>query len=213
MMPGEREFRLPEFDESSVAAVHLLQGVVYHDEGRVWELVLDHHTRLDSYFNRIGLRLVVDSQEGFAFLRQMDDTELAHVRGYDQLPKLFCRKRLSYDATLACVLLREELRRFEEEEVDNARCVIATDDLFEQWKSFFPATQDDVRCRKALAAALATLEELKFIREFAKEPQEWEIRRIVKARLPVAELEELRNDLKAEADLRAQRASAGGGDE
>lgn len=212
-MSREREFRLADFDESSIAAVHLLQGVVYYDESRVWELVLNHRARLDSYFNRIGLRLVIDEGEGFAFVRQLEDGEVEHVRGYDQLPKLFRKKRLSYDATLACVLLREALRQFEEEEVDNARCVIATDELFEQWKAFFPATQDDVKCKRALDAALTTLEDLKFIREFTKEPQEWEIRRILKARLPVAELERLCKDLKAEADARAQRTSPGDGNE
>ncbi|MBI5759290.1 MAG: DUF4194 domain-containing protein [Planctomycetales bacterium] len=195
-MAEDREFNLPEFDESSIAAVHLLQGVVYDDEGRIWELVLSHQTRLDSYFGRIGLRLVVNLPEGFAFLRQLEESELDHVRGYDQLPKLFHKKRLSYDATLVCVLLREELRRFEEE-VDNGRCVIATDELFEQWKSFFPAAQDEVKSKRQLDAALKSLEELKFIREFTKEPQEWELRRILKARVPVAALEKLGDDLKS----------------
>lgn len=202
-MTVNREFHLPEFDESSVAAVHLLQGVVYHDEGKVWDLVLSHQSRLDSYFGRIGLRLVVDLPEGFAFLRQLEDSEMDHVRGYDQLPKLFHKKRLGYDATLACVLLREELRRFEEEEVDNARCVVATGELFEQWKSFFPPTLDDVKSKRALDAALKTLEELKFIREFTKEPQEWELRRILKARIPVAMLESLLNDLKSASEGRS----------
>ena len=208
-MQAQNEFQLANFDESSIAAVHLLQGIVYHDEGRVWELTLNHRTRLDPYFNRIGLRLVIDEAEGFAFLRQLEDGELDQVRGYDQLPKLFHKKRLSYDATLACVLLREQLRRFEEEEVDNGRCVISTDDLLEQWKAFFPRMQDDVKSLRALSAALAALQDLKFIREFTKQPQEWEIRRILKARLPVAELENLRNDLKAESDARAERTSPG----
>lgn len=119
------------------------------------------------------------------------------------------KKRLSFDATLACVLLRDRLRRFEEDEVDNARCVISTDELFEQWKPFFPATDDDVKLKKALLAALSMLEELKFIHEFTKDPQDWEIRRIVKARMPVADLEKLRDDLKAESDARAERALAG----
>jgi len=206
-MPIDRDLHLAEFDESSIAAVHLLQGVVYHDENRIWDLVLRHRTRLDAYFNRIGLRLVIDDEEGFAFLRQLEDSELERVRGYEQLPKLFRKKRLSYDATLACVLLRDELRRFEEDEVDDARCVIATDVLFEKWKAFFPEAQDEVKSRKVLCGALATLEELKFIREFTKDPQEWEIRRILKARLPVAELERLCAELKAESIARAQRVS------
>lgn len=207
-MVGPRELPLVEFDDMSIAAVHLLQGVVYVDETRTWELVLQHQTRLDNYFNRIGLRLVVDSLEGFAFLRQLDDSEMAPLRGYDSLPKLFRRKRLSYDATLACVLLREELRRYEEEQVDHERCVVAMSDLLEQWKVFFPAAQDDVKLRRSLSSALGTLEELKFIREFSEDPQEWEIRRILKARLPVAELERLWVDLQAAAASRGKGAGA-----
>ncbi len=208
-MADDRDIALPEFDDSSIAAVHLLQGVVYQDEERIWDFVLDYRSRLDTYFGRIGLRLVIDEAEGFAFLRQLDDSELENVRGYDLLPKLFRKKRLSYDATLACVLFREELRRFEEEEVENARCVVATGELIEKWKVFFPEVHDETKLRKALNVALTTLEELKFIREFTKEPQEWEIRRILKARLPVAELERLLAELKAESDARAQRAESG----
>ncbi len=209
-MPVEHDHSLPEFDESSIVAVHLLQGVVYQDEERVWDLVLNHRSRLDAYFGRLGLRLVVDEGEGFAFLRQLDDSELENVRGYDQVPKLFRKKRLSYDATLACALLREELRRFEEEEVENARCVISTGELLEKWKVFFLEVHDEIKQRKALNVALTALEELKFIREFTKEPQEWEIRRILKARVPVGELERLLTELKAESDARAERASSGG---
>jgi hypothetical protein len=208
-MPAARENQLPEFDESSIAAVHLLQGVVYQDDERTWDLVISHQLRLEAYFGRIGLRLVVDEGEGFAFLRQLDESELDNVRGYDQLPKLFRKKRLSYDATVVCVLLREELRRFEEEEVDNGRCVVPTGELLEKWKTFFPEEHDETKLRKALNVALTSLEDLKFIREFTKEPQEWEIRRILKARLPVSELERLLRELKAESTVRAQRTSSG----
>jgi hypothetical protein len=89
------------------------------------------------------------------------------------------------------------------------RCVITTGELLEKWKVFFPEVHDETKQRKALNVALTALEELKFIREFTKEPQEWEIRRILKARLPVAELERLLVELKTESDARAQRAASG----
>lgn len=208
-MVDDRDNPLPDFDDSSIAAVHLLQGVVYQDEERIWGLVLDHRSRLDTYFGRIGLRLVIDEAEGFAFLRQLDDSELESVRGYDQLPKLFRKKRLSYDATLACVLFREELRRFEEEEIENARCIVPTDELLDKWKVFFPEEHDEIKVRKTLNVALSTLEDLKFIREFTKDPQEWEIRRVLKARVPVPELDRLLGELRTESEARAQRAASG----
>ena len=188
---------LPEFREWSVAAVHLLREVVYSDEPRVWQIVLSSQTQLESYFARLGLHLVVDEPEGLAYLRQM--TECEQSEGYDQLPKLIRKTRLGYDATLLCVLLREELRRFEEEEVHNRRCVIEADTLFEQWKTFFPLQADEVRQRRELAAALRKLDELGFARKFSDEPEGWEIRRIIKARLPVAELESLKRQLIAAA--------------
>ena len=41
------------------------------------------------------------------------------------------------------------------------------------------------------------MEELKFVRQFEKDPPSWEIRRIIKARLPLADLERLRMSLMA----------------
>jgi hypothetical protein len=191
---------MPEFRDWSIAAVRLLQGVVYLDDGPEWGVLFSNKSRLDDYFARIGLRLVVDEAEGFAFLRQLEEEELSD--GYDRLPKLFHKSRLSYDATLLCVLLRDELRRFEEEEVEDQRCVVKESDLFEQWKAFFPADRDEVKLMRGLKAVLANLEELKFIRRFAEEPAEWELRRILKARIPVAKLESLLQELLAAKQLR-----------
>jgi hypothetical protein len=197
---------LPEFREWFTAAVRLLQGVVYLDDGPVWGVICSNRSRLEEYFARIGLALIVDEAEGFAFLRQFEEQELGD--GYEGLPKLFRKSRLSYDATLLCVLLRDELRRFEEEEFDDQRCVVKTSDLFDSWKSFFSTTADDVRLMKGLRAAIADLEELKFVRRFSDEPEEWEIRRILKARVPVSKLESLREQLAEALKRRGETAKS-----
>jgi hypothetical protein len=149
--------------------------------------------------------LVVDETEGLAYLQQLSNDELPE--GYDQLPKLFRRSRLSYDATLLCVLLREELRRFEEEDVHNERYVVAAASLFEQWKSFFPAHQDEVRLKRSFDSAIRSLDDLKFIRLITAEPEEWEIRRILKARVRAGDLESLRERLAKEAVRRGGKES------
>lgn len=181
----------PEYREWSEVAVRLFQGVVYVEDGKLWDVLLRNVTPLEEYVGRIGLQLVIDEGEGFAFLRQQQAEDLPD--GCDSLPKLFRRTRLSYDATLLTILLREELRRFEEEEVHDQRCVISGDDLFAQWKVFFPSDQDEVKLRKALTTAIRTLEGLKFVRRFGKDTDDWEIRRILKARLIAADLEAVRD--------------------
>jgi hypothetical protein len=181
---------LPEFRDWGIAAVRLLQGVVYADEHQPWELVLASQSQLAGYFARLGLRVVVDEPEGLAYLRQLTDDELPD--GYDRLPKLFRKSRLGYDETLLCVLLREYLRQFEEEDLSNDRCVVETGALFDRWRVLAQAQNDEVKARRELSAALGKLEELGFVRKVTDEPETWEVRRILKARLPVAELETLR---------------------
>ena len=188
---------LPEFRDWGIAAVRLLQGVVYADEHQPWELVLASQSQLATYFARLGLRLVVDEPEGLAYLRQLSDDELPE--GYDRLPKLFRKTRLGYDETLLCVLLREHLRQFEEEDLCNDRCVVEAAALFERWRVLSQALSDEVKARRELAAALGKLEDLGFVRKLADEPETWEVRRILKARLPVAELENLKARMLAAA--------------
>lgn len=188
---------LPEFRDWSLAAVWLLKGVVYADDVRVWNILLSNVSALETFFARLGIRLVVDESEGMAYLRQLTEEEAPD--GYDTLPRLFRASRLSYGQTLLAVLLRDELRRFEEEDLRNERCVIEESVLLDHWRAFFPPQDDEVKQQKELLAALRRLEELGFVRKFGDAPPSWEVRRILKARLPVAELERLREQLEAAA--------------
>ncbi len=180
--------------EWGAVAVRLLQGVVYHDDNaETWECLQRSVSQLTDYFSKISLQLIVDEADAMAYLRQPEDDEIAP--DYDHVPRLFRRSPLTYDATLLCVLLRDELRQFEEEDVQNERCVVVQSDLLAVWQAFFPESADEVKLNRALTAALRKLEDLKFVRQFEKEPPSWEVRRIIKARLPLAELERLRQSL------------------
>lgn len=184
---------LPEFHERGIAAVKLLQGVVYSEDEDAWSILLNNESDLAEYFSEIGLALVIDRSEGIAYLKQLDDDERSE--GYERLPRLFRKTPLGYEATLLCVLLRDEYRRFEEEDLDNERCVVETDGLFEMWKSFFPADSDEMPLRKRLMASLNQLEKLKFVRSLPSDADSWEVRKLLKARIPVEELETLRDRL------------------
>ena len=188
---------IPKYKDWSFPAVRLLQGAVYSDDAS-WDLLLRHESALRDYFARIGLLLVVDEPEGLGFVRQMAEDEATSE--YLNLPKLFRRTRLGYEATLLCVLLRDQLRRFEEEDLDNGRCIVEQSELLESWKSFFPSSEDEVRLQKTLDTAFRKLEGLKFVTRFPNTPGMWEVRRILKARLPVEELENLRSQLASAED-------------
>ena len=67
--------------------------------------------------------------------------------------------------------------------------------LFEQWKALRLSQGDDVKQLKELRSTCKRLEDFGFVRRFSDDPPDWEIRRILKARLPAAELESLKDQL------------------
>ncbi len=190
----------------SAAAVRLLQGVVYHDDNaQIWDSVLRSVSPLTDYFAKIGLLLIVDESDGMAYLKQLDDDEVSPE--HSAVPRLFRRTPLGYEATLLSVLLRDALRQFEEEDVQNERCVISQNDLLALWSAFFPLQTDEVRLNRTLVSSLRKLEELKFVRQFEQEPPSWEVRRIIKARLPLDDLERLRISLMEAAASKDQASN------
>jgi hypothetical protein len=69
-MPNPSSSPIPEFREWSVASVRLLQGVIYADEDRVWNILLSNRSQIETFVARLGLTLVVDEAEGYAYVRQ-----------------------------------------------------------------------------------------------------------------------------------------------
>jgi hypothetical protein len=187
-----RQSDLPDFEDLGIPAIRLLQGVLYDDD-EAWDILLARESDLVTYFAKVGLVLVINRDEGLAYLRQLDDDQ--RTSGYERLPRLFRRSSLGYAATLLCVLLRDEYRRYEDEDLDNERCIVDASVLLDDWKQFFPADSDEVRLRKQLSSGLATLEKLKFVRKFGSGSDTWEVCKLLKARLPLDELEALRDRL------------------
>ena len=190
---------LPEFRERGIAAVRLLQGVIYEEDQPVWAILLANESDLADYFCQIGLALVIDRSEGLAYLKQLDDDE--RTGGYERLPRLFRKTPLGYDATLLCVLLRDEYRRFEEEDLDNESCLVSVESLFDQWKSFYSASADEISLRRTLVKALNQLEKLKFVRNIKSHDDLWEVRKLLKARVPLEELENLLDRLRSYQEI------------
>ena len=180
---------LPEFSEFGIAAIKLLQGIVYQEDKEAWAILLASESDIEDYFCRIGTSVVVDRSNGLAYLKQFSDDQ--RVNGYERLPRLVTRTPLSYQMTLGCVMLRDAYRRFEDEDLENERCVIETETLFDSWKSFFPPEEDDVALRKKLTTCLGHLEKFKLVKKLKSESELWEVRRAIKARVQIDQLEQL----------------------
>ncbi len=177
----------------SLAAIRLLQGVVYSTDAAAWQQVLTYRSDLEDYFGRIGLVLIVAEDDGIAYLRQRTDEE--RDSDGDALPRLMTRTPLSLNVTMLCVILRDEYRRFEDVDLDNTRCTVTVDDLLPTWKSMQPSKHDDVKNRETLVATMRKIEKMSIVGKFG-EADEYEIKPILKARMPIDSLVELKDQMK-----------------
>src|SRR5690349_4916154 len=93
--------------EISSLVIPLLKGVVYRDNDLpLWSGLLNLQARVRDYVAVLGLDLMLDEAEGYAFLRsrtQPDDEAAPRV------PRLITRRPLSFPVSLLLALLRKKL--------------------------------------------------------------------------------------------------------
>lgn len=120
--------------------IALLQSVLYRDSDLArWQTLLDLQARVRDYYVIIGLELVLDEAEGYAYLRQRPVVE-----GAAELPRLLPRRPLSYPVSLILVLLRKKMAEFDVTSSDS-RLVMSREEMIESIRLFLPDTVNEVK--------------------------------------------------------------------
>jgi hypothetical protein len=174
--------------------IRLLQGVLYHDDVGVWNLLLTHQSAVQEYFARIGLQIYLNEADGFAFLHQ---PEIERDDGQTlALPRLTRRDRLSYHLTLLCVLLRERLDQFDASTSDSDRLLLSTEEVRELMRPFLRERTNELTLIKKIDETVTRAAELGFVRrQTVADEDQWEVRRIIKARIDADILSEIKAKL------------------
>lgn len=161
-------------------AVLLMQGPVFDHESERWRRVTLERSDIDSYFRQIGLRLVVDTIEGYAFLEQLGSEELG------DLPRIMRRRQLSLGATIYGFFLRQELDRALKDDPTLGRVRRSLREIRELVAEFFPASNNETADRKLAMSHLNDLAELGFVRRVAEGGEgneiQFELTRLLRAK-------------------------------
>jgi Domain of unknown function (DUF4194) len=163
--------------ELSSAVIPLMKGAVYRDtHDRAWKQLLQLQPQVRDYVAVLGLQVVIDEAEGYAFLRQRpvdpDDT--------DPPPRLIPRHALSFHVSLLLALLRKKLAEFDAQGGDT-RLILTRDQITEMIRVFLPATSNDARLMDKLDEYIAKVAGLGFLRPVKNAEGSYEVRRILKA--------------------------------
>lgn len=89
----------------SKAIVKLLKGVVERNSS-VWEDVLNYQNEIQEYIGQIGLELILKKDDGFAFVKQFEDSE-------GKTLGLVTRRQIGFEISIVLVVLRQSLEEFD----------------------------------------------------------------------------------------------------
>jgi hypothetical protein len=181
-------------DRFGPVLVALFQGALYREGAELpWQGLLDHQARVRDYCGVIGLELMLDEAEGYAYLRQRP-----MVPGQPDLPRLVQRRQLSFPVSLILVLLRKKLAEFDATGGDT-RLVISRDGIVDQLRLFLPDTANEARLLDRIDTHLGKVVELGFLRRLRGQDGSYEVRRILKAFVDAQWLDEFSQRLDAYA--------------
>lgn len=180
----------------AAVVLKLLQGPLYHDDTSTWNLLLQYSEPIRLDCAKMGLELQFYEEDGFAYLRQpaIEDGEGHPV----ELPRLTRRIPLSYHVTLLCVLLREQLLQFEASNLENTACLLTREHLHELLLPSFPERTNELIVRNKVDALIGQAVDLGFLKKRTHLGVDYfEVRRILKAKLDIEQLNTLKERLKA----------------
>jgi hypothetical protein len=165
-------------DEHAIgsAIIHLMRGVVYRESDEdTWQTLERSGGGLRDHFAAIGVEVVVDDAEGYAYLRARPEVE-----GEEALPRLVRRRALTYNVSLLLVLLRKRLLEFETTGSEG-RLVLTRDQIVEMLRLFQAESSNEARVVDQAERTIGKAVELGFLRPMRGQADRWEVRRILKA--------------------------------
>ncbi len=171
--------------------IELMKGVVFREnDEKLWQQLEDTRIAVRDYVRVLGLDLVLDSSEGYAWLKTREPDE-----GEDPLPRLVGRRQLSYPVSLMIALLRKKLAE-SDASGDDTRLILSVEDIADMVKVFFPSSSNEARLLDKINTCLNKIADLGFIRRLKGQKDKIEVIRILKAFVDAQWLHELDDRLR-----------------
>ena len=164
----------------SLPLIALFKGVLYQeDDPALWQSLLDLQSRVRDYLGVLGLQLILDEAEGYAYLRQRQEEDQV-APGQSALPRLIPRRQLSYPVSLLLALLRKRLAEFDASSGE-ARLILAREQIADLLRLFLAEGSNEAKLADRIDAHIAKVVELGFLRRLRGKDEQFEVRRILKA--------------------------------
>ena len=157
----------------------------------VWYDVINYQNEIQDYLGKIGLELIVKKDEGFAFVKQLEDNE-GNTLGLVQ------RRQIGFETSIVLVVLRQSLEDFDSNPTQLAtEKFITNTEIKDELELFLPEKYDRVKFIKELDRYIGAAAELGYLKEISKKDNEtkYQIHRIIKEKITLDILQDFKTKL------------------
>jgi len=172
----------------SKAIVKLLKGSIERTSN-VWDDVVNYQSEIQDYISQIGLELIVKKEEGFAFIKQFEDSE-GNTLG------LVTRRQIGFETSIVLVVLRQSLEEFDSNptQFQVFEKFITDLEIKEEVELFLPEKFNRVKFLKELGGYINNIVKLGYLSEVSKKENEtkYQIQRIIKEKVTLDILKEFK---------------------
>lgn len=180
----------------------LVTEAIHISDAAYWAILTEERPTIEDYFRQMGVRLVVDEAAGLGYLRsptaEEEDAELS--AGEAPLPKVIRSQPLGYLPSLLAALLRERLA-IHEQSADGISALLLDDrEFLAVLRPHLKEDDDEKALMRRIRDAVVRLEEIGVVRKQNNRGENlYRIEPIIKARIPVHQLQALLDQIKAAA--------------
>jgi Domain of unknown function (DUF4194) len=160
----------------SMALIALMKGILAReDDPALWQVLLDLQPRIREFVALLGLDLILDEAEGYAYLRQRTP-----VPNESELPRLVPRRQLGYSVSLLLALLRKKLAEFDAGGGES-RLIVSSEQIADTARLFLADTGNEARLVDRVETDIKKVVEMGFLRKLKGAEDQFEVCRILKS--------------------------------
>lgn len=97
--------------------IKLLKGPLDYTEKSAWEKLIQYKSELPAFLMQLGLRLVLNEEDGYAYIEQTSSEEEETTVSW------IIRRPLTYEESVMLVLLRDMMADFETSEISSRELI------------------------------------------------------------------------------------------
>jgi hypothetical protein len=165
---------MKESEQRSLVLVKLMKGPIYRVKSReIWEMLERYESSIRNHFDQIGVALLLDNAEGFAFLKQKN-LEREEIN----MPQLISRRQLTMHQSLLLLMLRKKLSEHDTDNTD-PRLIVTREEIYDWLIPFYPETNNEINQLKKFSALITKVVDLGFMARLGLSKDEFEVQRII----------------------------------